>query len=371
MGVAVDGGAPGLSVRNGRAVLTGAEAERLLLDWFDASVDAGGPDEGSVPPEAVADFVPFLSNSGRFHVTDLVTRLGVEGFGDVTDAIRHAGNPRKWPSRYRTPVSWAGFIGRPDPAPPRPNGEVAASRTPLPIAEGLEGYVPDSYRPRRSGVTRFAVSGDDAEKLMLGCFDYSLGRMTYMVGVSIELLSDFLAFLSNEGRYHVVDAIDHAVANGQAGMDFDARSWRRLAEVIRHAPNPKRHPSFLTLRKPTGIDDFWCMVCTCHRYDLGCAGEGHAARFTPDDYTRIIGGDVAVLNDKWRTNLMRDVEDERDMYERFDKHDWPGAYAADVDGWNRHYRWLGGLAIDGRTVDPRYLRFWGVEPLPRGARSDS
>lgn len=64
--------------------------------------------------------------------------------------------------------------------------------------------------------------------MLMYAFGYALGRMTYAVGDVAEALIAHRQDLLPEWREKIVRDIDQAIANGRAGMTYDADEWRRV-----------------------------------------------------------------------------------------------------------------------------------------------
>ena len=193
--------------------------------------------------------------------------------------------------------------------------------------------------------------------LMLSSFDYAMGRATYMPGVIAGILKTTAPWLTREQREYVTSTIRERVAEHTAGMECDEATWLDLADAVDKMagePGAGRQWAqadvdeavlFPAFKDRLGIDDWWCMVCSAQRYDY--RGDG---RLAISDYRKLVGLNLDSLNAKWRTNLMRDVEDAwRDS--KF----LQNAYSDDGGSADEYYVWLAGLEVDGAKARMEYL----------------
>lgn len=192
--------------------------------------------------------------------------------------------------------------------------------------------------------------------LMLSSFDYALGRATYMPSVVAGVLKTTAAWLTKPQRDYVSTTIRERVAEHTAGWECDERTWLDLAAAVdcmadepeegrRWTPGNGDYVLFPAFSARLGLDDWWCMVCSSQRYDF--RGDG---RLTVRDYHRLAELNLSDLNERWRLNLMRDVEDSwRDS--KFLK----TVYVYDGKTADEYYVWLAGLEINGSKAKRAYL----------------
>lgn len=211
---------------------------------------------------------------------------------------------------------------------------------------------------RQVHVVRDAVMG---QGIMLSAFDYALGRATYMPSVIAGVLKDTARWLTRPQREYVTSTIRERVAEHTAGWDCDEQTWLGLAGAIEQmATEPEDGEvwtpgsSGFVLFPPSsgrlGLDDWWCMVGSAQRYDF--RGDG---RLAIGDYRDLVSLNLSDLNEKWRLNLMRDVEDAwRDS--QFFK----TAYVDDSKTADEYYVWLESLEIDESKAKTEYLdsEYW-------------
>lgn len=72
----------------------------------------------------------------------------------------------------------------------------------------------------------------DLEDLITGAFRYALGRKSYVVGATIDLIQKYEKCLSASTRELMKRDINRAIELDRAGMDIDVADWRSLLEVL-------------------------------------------------------------------------------------------------------------------------------------------
>ncbi len=70
----------------------------------------------------------------------------------------------------------------------------------------------------------------DLRLTILGCFRYSLGRMTYMVQHTCEIIKDNADIFNYQDWKRFINEIEEAP---NLGMSFDIRMWSELKEFSR------------------------------------------------------------------------------------------------------------------------------------------
>ena len=66
------------------------------------------------------------------------------------------------------------------------------------------------------------------EDIIFYAFRYSLGRMTYAVSTVSDCIIDNWSRISEKTKGLIVDEINTAIKKGEAGMEMDVQSWRRI-----------------------------------------------------------------------------------------------------------------------------------------------
>ena len=77
-----------------------------------------------------------------------------------------------------------------------------------------------------------ALRGQEFNLLAFSAFRYALGRQTYIVRDTVELLARQRDHLTDSRRSLMVREIQEAVDAGRAGGRGDARMWLRLKEKL-------------------------------------------------------------------------------------------------------------------------------------------
>ena len=196
---------------------------------------------------------------------------------------------------------------------------------------------------------------------MLSAFDYALGRKTYMPSIVSRMLSTAGQWLTAKQSKYVKLVIRNAIISGAAGDELDASIWLDLLEALdKHEAQVEVDPTlerrwnrngdgvylFPEFKSIDPLEDWWCLVSCAHRHDL--QGDGSLALA---DYKTLISLNKPILNEKWRVNLMRDVESKLEEWEINGLSDYPGKIeTAD------YYLWLMGVKINGNTADSKYLK---------------
>ncbi len=70
---------------------------------------------------------------------------------------------------------------------------------------------------------------DKLEQILVSAERYALGRMTYMVPVTVDYILQLVTELSDKTLYTMLTDIQKAP---RLGMECDARDWRRLEQAI-------------------------------------------------------------------------------------------------------------------------------------------
>ena len=198
--------------------------------------------------------------------------------------------------------------------------------------------------------------------LMLSAFDYALGRKTYMPSIVSRVLSTAGQWLTIEQSQYVKLVIRNTVASGEAGAGCDVDRWLDLLEALdkhearveldytfecRWQKNDDGAYLFPGFKSMDALEDWWCLVGCALRYDL--RGDG---RLALADYKTLISLNKPILSERWRMNLMRDVEDkmcELEANEEYSDHTGK-IEIADC------YLWLMDVRINGKIADRQYLK---------------
>lgn len=197
--------------------------------------------------------------------------------------------------------------------------------------------------------------------IMLSAFDYALGRRTYMPSIVSRVLSTAGQWLTAKQSKYVKLVIKNAIISGAAGDEIDASIWLDLLEALdKHEAQVELNPTlerkwhkngdgaylFPEFKSIDTLEDWWCLVSSALRHDL--QGDGSLALA---DYKTLISLNKPILNEKWRVNLMRDVESKLGEWEINGLSDYPGKIeVAD------YYLWLMDVKINGKTADSKYLK---------------
>ena len=76
------------------------------------------------------------------------------------------------------------------------------------------------------------VSLIDLETLVYGAFNYALGRRTYIVQETVQVLMTYIDEMPEKLLRIMAIRIEEAITNNQAGMDMDVKEWTDLLGVI-------------------------------------------------------------------------------------------------------------------------------------------
>ena len=197
--------------------------------------------------------------------------------------------------------------------------------------------------------------------IMLSAFDYALGRKTYMPSIVSRVLSTAGQWLTAKQSKYVQLVIKNAIISDAAGDELDASVWLDLLEALvkheaqvelNHTLERRWHKNgdgvylFPEFKSIDTLEYWWCLVGCAHRYDL--RGDG---RLALADYKTLISLNKPILNEKWRVNLMRDVESKMWELEISEQSD----YSEEVE-LAGYYLWLKDVKINGRTADCQYLK---------------
>jgi hypothetical protein len=72
----------------------------------------------------------------------------------------------------------------------------------------------------------------DLEVLIMGTFRYSLGRKSYVVGETIDLIMKYRHCIPSVTKDLIKRDILRALETDRAGMDMDREDWTELLEVL-------------------------------------------------------------------------------------------------------------------------------------------
>ena len=71
---------------------------------------------------------------------------------------------------------------------------------------------------------------EDLRLTILGCFRYSLGRMTYMVSHSVNIIKENVDLFNEQDWKRFIEEIDSC---DNLGMACDVRMWNELKEFAK------------------------------------------------------------------------------------------------------------------------------------------
>ena len=74
----------------------------------------------------------------------------------------------------------------------------------------------------------------DLRLTILGCFRYSLGRMTYMVSHTVEIIKDNAELFNEQDWKRFIEEIDEC---DNLGMTCDIRMWNELKDFAKEKVN--------------------------------------------------------------------------------------------------------------------------------------
>ncbi len=83
------------------------------------------------------------------------------------------------------------------------------------------------------------INNKDLRLTILGCFRYSLGRMTYMPGHTLNMIKNCQEIFREQDWKSFIKEIDECK---NLGMDCDKRTWNELKEFSKQkieGKNPK------------------------------------------------------------------------------------------------------------------------------------
>lgn len=85
---------------------------------------------------------------------------------------------------------------------------------------------------------RVALSQTDFDNLAFCAFRYALGRQTYIVGVIVETLLDYMDRLGDHPRALMETEIREAIEKGRAGDECDVAEWRKVLAALERRKEP-------------------------------------------------------------------------------------------------------------------------------------
>jgi len=75
------------------------------------------------------------------------------------------------------------------------------------------------------------ISDKDLRLTILGCFRYSLGRMTYMPSHTFDMIKNCQEIFREQDWQSFIKEINECK---HLGMDYDKRTWNELKEFAEH-----------------------------------------------------------------------------------------------------------------------------------------
>ena len=84
------------------------------------------------------------------------------------------------------------------------------------------------------------INVKDLGLLLVSSVRYALGRRTYIVSTTVDVVTDHLAKVSGHDRSIMIRDIEEARDRGALGDDFDAADWLALLAVLRSAQEKSR-----------------------------------------------------------------------------------------------------------------------------------
>lgn len=75
---------------------------------------------------------------------------------------------------------------------------------------------------------RIKITYSDMETLLIGAFRYALGRRTYVVFETVEILLNNWDSISEHDKQLFVREIKHAIEHNLAGDKCDVREWQKI-----------------------------------------------------------------------------------------------------------------------------------------------
>ena len=76
------------------------------------------------------------------------------------------------------------------------------------------------------------ITQEDLRTLLISSFRYALGRRTYIVKDTINIIKKHHAALSQGDNFDLILDIKRAIKNDLAGMDCDVRDWLGLVDFL-------------------------------------------------------------------------------------------------------------------------------------------
>jgi hypothetical protein len=75
------------------------------------------------------------------------------------------------------------------------------------------------------------ISQQEFDLMIMGCFRYALGRMSYMVSDTVDFIISKWDYISLDRQEMIVREISHSIQNGTAGHECDVAQWKRILEL--------------------------------------------------------------------------------------------------------------------------------------------
>jgi len=76
------------------------------------------------------------------------------------------------------------------------------------------------------------VDEQDLRTMLISSFRYALGRMSYIVSDTVDIIIEHQEVLKYHDKLLMVGEIRTAVEQGRAGMDMDKECWLSLVEEL-------------------------------------------------------------------------------------------------------------------------------------------
>lgn len=166
-------------------------------------------------------------------------------------------------------------------------------------------------------VNRFKVTEKQLNSIVLSAFDYALGRSSYATSIVSDIIVKTKPFLTVESIRYISMKVYMSCYRGDYGMDMDLEIWLNMADKLRPYLIPDESNSDSTQSTDTlvdvnvGAEWFWFTVGSAFRYDLRTLRSENYThdRLSISDYREFIESNLSEFNEKWRVNLIRDIDD--------------------------------------------------------------
>lgn len=159
------------------------------------------------------------------------------------------------------------------------------------------------------------VSNDLLNRLVCAYFEYSLGRMTYVVSCCCDLIARNYDALTPAVRKFIVDEIDRLDTDEKIadtsvtrlGMDCDRDSWVALRDFLSNHMDDEHRSVRAIYADDT---DFALAVASALRFDL-CESSVGYSYVDANEYRKLVERNESVMmTQKWLCNMHRDLKDD-------------------------------------------------------------